>query len=919
MIRVLVCLAALVGVPVAQSTLVLPAGFEGVEAGGSTRDPFDRGQRASRAQYGYDRTLFSGIGGPIEIYRMRIRANGGAFSLGGRFARCVVRIGSCDDHATLGQSFDGNWSGAQPAPSYDGPVRVAGADRSAPGLWYVDIGLRTPARYDRTSGRDLLVEIAVDARGLVGSSAASDAVSGLSGVTQVAKSGNGTLPDGDVSAGTGLVLELFYRPLSRVVPHNATSVGGSTTTETPFGSASGPFRVQYCFDSSRFTDAGVDYPIAISELRIVGARTAPRSRGGTLAACDVRIGAAAVDHLALSTTFDWNWIDGAVPLAAYAGSVTVPDSPGSPRGLPTFSVVSIPLSRPIVYDPGSGSDLLVEFSAQGAWRQSLVPTFDMAAVDVNPQASQLLSRASSDAVTGTLNRRLGLVADIRFAPASDPLNDGFLLGQGLAYVVGPGTSDGSGAPLDPRAIRRKKAGFDPGRESRDLPRARPDFRWSSILAGATGLEIDAFSLGLDRLWANDSGRISPSCERGTWNVLAFTVSPETGGANGRVHAEQALGDGVIGDVFGYALESSAGEIPARFRGRTLKLLNGTDLDISGGGPDAGLAAVDGFMPAYGLGDAIAGLLSAEPVLWFSVTDGSKGSLPVSWLGGDTSARSGATIFRTTWTRDVRGGGAWSAPVVDLAPRHLGLVSADDIDALAIDVRPSDTCASSDARHYLFSLTSDSTTVPASELLFVSRGSGMPFGPVTPVAYTDADGRPIADKIGGGDRVRSICLEDPGPPQLAGGIPSTPEQIFLAVWGVPRDLSHWHGGGDPLNLFGTLPPSRFKSSPELNLSLLRGCDAGRNPTLEPWMVGWPGGERSASSVVFKFLLDVSALQLVELGEVLMTRPGGPFGDPSSQAFSLPANSALIGVELFGVGLVLTDTANLTFSNVSSLWL
>src|SRR5690606_37608875 len=65
-------------------------------------------------------------------------------------------------------------------------------------------------------------------------------------------------------------------------------------------------------------------------------------------------------------TFDTNW-GGVSPPPDFSGTVTVVPGTGNGTGVPGPWYVTIVLPTPVMYDPTSGNDLLIDLRHDGTW------------------------------------------------------------------------------------------------------------------------------------------------------------------------------------------------------------------------------------------------------------------------------------------------------------------------------------------------------------------------------------------------------------------------------------------------------------------------------------------------------------------------------------------------------------------------
>ncbi|MEO6596460.1 MAG: hypothetical protein ABIP94_17045 [Planctomycetota bacterium] len=133
---------------------------------------------------------------------------------------------------------------------------------------------------------------------------------------------------------------------------------GSTTGGWPTAVAGG--RVQWCYDTSHFTLAGVTGPITINRLRFRAADGVPNTGGQSYFGVVVQLGNAALDHAALSTTYVVN--RGIMGLASAPMVVNMLPVSGT---TPNDYLVDIDLAAngaAFTYDPTLGNDLLIDFT-----------------------------------------------------------------------------------------------------------------------------------------------------------------------------------------------------------------------------------------------------------------------------------------------------------------------------------------------------------------------------------------------------------------------------------------------------------------------------------------------------------------------------------------------------------------------------
>lgn len=142
----------------------------------------------------------------------------------------------------------------------------------------------------------------------------------------------------------------------------ATREGNSNFT-LPWNAGTAGGRVQFIHDSAVFTGQGVTTPIRISGLRYRIDAIANTWSGGTYPNVQIDMSTCPVDHLAVSNTFANN--HGADRTTVLNGAVVVTGGTGG--NAPSGQYVDITLTTPFLYDPTTGSDLLVDFTVGTGW------------------------------------------------------------------------------------------------------------------------------------------------------------------------------------------------------------------------------------------------------------------------------------------------------------------------------------------------------------------------------------------------------------------------------------------------------------------------------------------------------------------------------------------------------------------------
>ena len=282
-------------------------------------------------------------------------------------------------------------------------------------------------------------------------------------------------------------------------------------------------------------------------------------------------------------------------------------------------------------------------------------------------------------------------------------------------------------------------------------------------------------------------------------------------------------------------------------------MDGRESGISdGSAPTRELSSLDLHLPAYDLDTGITTHLPAQTRLFFSVPTSALSAVPTSWWG--SHAPSGAAILMTEWT-----GASWTTPIVVVTPVQLALVTADDIDALAVQ-RDMST----------FRVVFSTTAAPAN--LQVMYKDMLAEGEVPPAPVTGAGGVGLVPDAGAGNgNIDAICMWDPTAAQCS------PSVIWSYVFGSPTRV-----GGAPAFPTSFVPRT-------LEASVLRSCEPGA-ATLQCQMSGW-----TAAGAVSGL-----ALHLITAGDrdrpfgewhlhaMFARNPTAEFGDPKVSPVIIPAS-------------------------------
>ncbi len=411
-------------------------------------------------------------------------------------------------------------------------------------------------------------------------------------------------------------------------------------------------------------------------------------------------------------------------------------------------------------------------------------------------------------------------------------------------------ADEPGASLNASYAYQKAAGFQTTAPGSWAPiTGVPDFRLRVIFrscgAAPTAFpDVDAMSLGEDWILADDAtGRVSvPGVN---WGGLTFSVTRGTNGRAGSVIRDSTLTpEGAAGDVFSYVLPGSA--MPQPLVGRTERVNGGREIDLGPGAHD--VDALDQFIPIEALDPPLQASMLPTPDWYFSFSNASLSNVPATWWGGTTP--SGATIFLAHFSAAT---GQWTCPRIWKSYAQLGLTAADDVDALAVDVRN---------QRVLLSTTSHTRN----PILFAFFGNDT----LTLLPYEDVDTIPISDKIGliGDDDIDAICAMDPS--------------VRVTTTGGLN--AFWYAMGTPVPKAYPFPAS------DVSASAFRTYDAS-GAGVRTIVSGWtPSGPAAGFAVLF--LSSPTAPGTWLPGPILMRNPGDLVcGNPLAADLHIPASLAL----------------------------
>ena len=169
---------------------------------------------------------------------------------------------------------------------------------------------------------------------------------------------------------------LAQSPASLTVPVGLAATEGNSNNTYPWGrGTAGGIRIQNLYDSSHFTNQAVNSPILVTRLKWRANGTTTSWGGGTYSNVTVQMSTAAVDQASPSTTFAAN--HGPDLLTVHSGNVAFLAGTGAGTAVPGPTVVDLPLAAPFLYNPATGSDLVVDVDfASGSFTGSGVTSID---------------------------------------------------------------------------------------------------------------------------------------------------------------------------------------------------------------------------------------------------------------------------------------------------------------------------------------------------------------------------------------------------------------------------------------------------------------------------------------------------------------------------------------------------------------
>lgn len=398
-------------------------------------------------------------------------------------------------------------------------------------------------------------------------------------------------------------------------------------------------------------------------------------------------------------------------------------------------------------------------------------------------------------VAGLVSLALGPLAAQRPAGSTEVWDDGPLIGVPFACVV-----NGLGSTPGPRRIHSKKAGFAATAPRVMAPASGPDLRFERMfrnrLTGNVppGFEIDAFSIGLDVLWIDSSGQLTPPSN--SWTGILLSFKPESASArttSGVLLREDSNPDGAGTDVFDFVFD-----LPT-MQARLYRELDGTELGFSDGTTASAAGQINGLdlhLTAWDLDPGIVSSLPTNPRVFFSVPAAAVSAVPPLWW--PASERNGATILYSEWN-----GVDWTTPQVFATAADLFLDPTDDVDALAVE-----WLGNSNTKI----VYSTQPVAGRDQLLFRQLGTD---GDPQPVRVSGSTSATTAAGAGSAD-VAAVCFYDPG----------------VSSQGACTQTLRWS------YVLGTPKPFLNRPNTTLAASMIRGCSSAGDPEMKCMAAGWP---------------------------------------------------------------------------------
>lgn len=197
-----------------------------------------------------------------------------------------------------------------------------------------------------------------------------------------------------------------------VVPAAAAAVDGNSSTGYPLDIANG--RLIYIYDSSHFTNNGVNFPILISQISYRANSSAAQTWAGGSMAFSMDLSTAPIDYSAVSTT--WTANHGLDQTQVFNGTLTIPAGSAA-VGSPGPFYATVTFSQPFLYDPALG-DLTIDTMTIGNTVAN-TPTHDCVTTTGTAMARRAYSLTNPPAATATVAAgEVANVLEFTYTPAS---------------------------------------------------------------------------------------------------------------------------------------------------------------------------------------------------------------------------------------------------------------------------------------------------------------------------------------------------------------------------------------------------------------------------------------------------------------------------------------------------------------------
>lgn len=195
-----------------------------------------------------------------------------------------------------------------------------------------------------------------------------------------------------------------------VIPNGFAATEGNSSTSYPWQRTASVIHVQYCYDSTHFTNQGITYPILISRLRWRANGTTTTTTGGTYNNVSVLMSTSPLDQAVQTATFANN--HGANLATVFNGSVALS---ATPSATPNVYYADLAIT-PFLYDPTVG-DLVIDTKFPAAsWTGTSAGAVDCQTT--GSLVSRVYNLTSDTALTGTFQASVGPIIEVSYNPAS---------------------------------------------------------------------------------------------------------------------------------------------------------------------------------------------------------------------------------------------------------------------------------------------------------------------------------------------------------------------------------------------------------------------------------------------------------------------------------------------------------------------